>query len=265
MLMEHVEEIKNLAHNIDVRINLFEGYSPKKLDGYKGEIRFWREIVSIYGLYADCDRVQIKEKNNLFELLVKYSLIDDAEYKTIRRFWDDVSILRKWFCHNNDLNLHFNSERNKRLTRYLNNTFLCNTDKPGSIEEIKDKDWELMCYIMGTSYSEYIRILQKGLQAWQESSDKSEMVDQWINIFSNALFGDRELINNVLADIALYDITNKGITNISVADLSNAYYNKILSVGFSKKYIEDELKNEPLKIRTNKEIVYQSICNSKLI
>ncbi len=265
MFMEHVEEINNLAHSIDVRINLFEGFLPKKLDGYKGEIRFWREAVSIYGLYADCDRVQIKERNNLFELMAKYSLIDNEEYKTIRRLWDDVSILRKWFCHNNDLNLYFNSEKNKRLLHYLNNTFLCNTDKPGSIDEIKDKDWDLMCFIMETSYGEYIRILKKGLQAWKESIYKAEIVEQWIHIFSKALFGDGELINNVLADIALYDKTNKGITNISVSDLSYAYYNQIMSGGFSNEDIEDELKNEPLKIRTNKEIVYQSICNSKLI
>ena len=50
-------QITNLAHSIDVRINLFEGYVPKQIDSYKGELRFWREVVSIYAIFADCDRV----------------------------------------------------------------------------------------------------------------------------------------------------------------------------------------------------------------
>ena len=45
---QKIREIKKIAQDVDFRINLFEGYTPKKIDGYKGEVLFWRQIVNIY-------------------------------------------------------------------------------------------------------------------------------------------------------------------------------------------------------------------------
>lgn len=66
MYEREIKEICLLAHEIDLRINLFQGYNPKQMNLYKGELLFWRQVVSLYGLFADCDRVQIKEKKNIF-------------------------------------------------------------------------------------------------------------------------------------------------------------------------------------------------------
>ena len=68
MQTQKINEIKKLAHKIDPRINLFEGYFPKETEDYTGELLFWRQVVTLYGTFADCDRSQLKEKNNLLRL-----------------------------------------------------------------------------------------------------------------------------------------------------------------------------------------------------
>ena len=265
MLEQLTREIVNLAHGIDVRINLFEGYVPKQIDSHKGELRFWREVVSIYGLFADCDRVQIKEKNNLFDMMNRYSLIEREEYDFIKRFWDDVSTLRKWFSHNNDSNLYFVGEKGKKVIAYLNNAFLLNSNKPASIDDVQSKDWNMLCFNIEGRYEEYLKILKKGLEAWKISDDKEELCEQWITIFSKALFNDNELIMNALADLASYNILNDNIYGIRAADLSRNYFNQIKSGGFSARDVEEELRKISTIVKSNKEIVYQSIVNSRLV
>ena len=80
MQNQKVQEIKRLAHEVDARINLFESYSPKETECYKGELLFWRQIVNLYGLFADCDRVQVKEKRNLVDLITIIKLFTDMRY-----------------------------------------------------------------------------------------------------------------------------------------------------------------------------------------
>lgn len=265
MLEQLTRQITNLAHSVDVRINLFEGYVPKQIESHKGELRFWREVVSIYAIFADCDRVQIKEKNNLFELMNRYALIEKVDYNFIKRFWDDISNLRKWFCHNNDSNMYFIEEKKKRITAYLNTAFLLNSNKPTSIEDIQNKDWNMICFNIESRYEEYLKILKKGLEAWSISDDKDELQDRWIFIFSRALYNDNELIMNVLADLASYNILNDSIRGIGTAALARNYFNQIKTGGFSIKDIENELRNNNKDIRSNKEIIYHAIVNSHLI
>lgn len=76
MKKQKIKKIRKLAHSIDSRINLFEGLVSKETSTYKGELLFWRQIVNMYGLFADCDRVQVKEKHNLIELMKRYNLLN---------------------------------------------------------------------------------------------------------------------------------------------------------------------------------------------
>lgn len=260
-----IREIMNLAHSIDVRINLFEGYVPKQIDSYKGELRFWRDVVSMYALFADCDRVQIKEKRNLFELMNRYSLIEREDYDLIKRFWNDISNLRKWFCHNNDPNMYFIEEKGKKITAYLNNAFLLNSNKPATIDDIQNKDWDMLCFNIERRYENYLKILKRGLEEWKKSDYKEELCDQWVTIFSKALFNDKELIMNVLIEIASYNIVNDSIRGVGVAALSRTYYGQIRSGGFSVKDIEEDLNQNFIIVRSNKEIIHHSIVNSRLI
>ena len=48
MKEKKIEKIRKLANSIDPTINLFEGFVSKETSTYKGELLFWRRIVSIY-------------------------------------------------------------------------------------------------------------------------------------------------------------------------------------------------------------------------
>ena len=215
MLEQKIKEIRKLAHSIDFRINLFDGYSPKKTASYKGELLFWRQVVSLYGLFVDCDRVQIKEKNNLMDLMKRYSLIERSDYDMALKFWGDVSELRKWFCHNNDDTLYYVEKRQKKIKNYLNSAFVLYSNKPERIEDVQQNDWNILTYDLDRRFQEYLDIVEKGFLAWVESDYKSELIDEWISIFAKALLATKELMQNVLADIATYEKMNQGIYNMT--------------------------------------------------
>lgn len=162
MQTQKINEIINLAHKVDPRINLFEGYSPKETDIYKGELLFWRQVVTLYGIFADCDRVQLKEKNNLIELMFRYQLISKDDYKAAIKFWDDVSELRKWFCHNNDISLYYARKRHKKIKSYLKNVFLIASNKPEKFEDIQPKDWNILTSDLSRRFQEYLDCLKSG-------------------------------------------------------------------------------------------------------
>ena len=259
MQKQKIQEIKKLAHTIDSRINLFEGYTPKKTDSYKGEALFWRQIVTLYGLFADCDRSQVKEKNNLLELMLRYNLIERADYDAAIKFWSDVSELRKWFCHNNDATLFYPKNRQKKIKNYLNAAFLIASNKPEIIDDIQPKEWSILTSDLDRRFQEYLDNLKKGLMAWKSSEDAEDLIDEWISILAKSLFSDKELIQNVLADIAEYEKINHNIYNFTVAQLGNSYFEKLEELNFSAKNIEDELKRNYSAIRTNYEILSDSI------
>lgn len=262
---QKIEEIRNLANSIDMRINLFEGFSPKCVESYKGEVLFWRQIVNIYGLFADCDRVQVKEKQNLIELMKRYDLLKNDEYKFIRAFWKDVSDLRKWFCHNNDNTLYFTYMRKNNIEDYLKKIFLLLSDKPASIELIKPKDWDMMNFNIESRFAEYLKIMKKALIAWKESQDKVDLINEWIEIQSKALFSDKELIQNALVEIAQYEVCNQGLYNTTPIRMMKIYYKQLEKCGFSEVNIANEMKRVVDIKRTNKEIIQNSIRNAGLI
>ena len=203
MKKQKIKKIRKLAHSIDSRINLFEGLVSKETSTYKGELLFWRQIVNMYGLFADCDRVQVKEKHNLIELMKRYNLLNGDEYEFIRSFWNDVAELRKWFCHNNDDTLYYHAIRKSKI--------------------------------------------------------------EWVKIQSKALFSDKELIMNVLAEIAEYEILNQGLRNTTPTNMSKVYYSQLEIGGYSQKDIAAEMERGAILKRTNKEIIQDSIRNSGLI
>ena len=264
MAEQKIDTLRRIAHDIDPSINLFEGYSPKKMNEKKGEILFWRQIVNIYGLFADCDRVQVKEKDNLVELFNRYDLIARSEYDDILKFWKDVSELRKWFCHNNDEKLFYPASRKRRIKKYLNDAFLFASNKPTGIEEVSQNDWNLLNFNIQSRFENYLQIVEKALKAWKISGDLSDLIDEWINIQSKALFSDRELIQNALAEIAEYEKMNNGISNMSASQLANSYFRQLENGDFSDKNIACAMKNNS-KIRSNKEIVQDAIRLSGII
>lgn len=264
MQKKKIEELRCLAHNIDPRINLFEGYAPKETESYKGELLFWRQIVSLYGLFSDSDRTQVKGKKNLIDLMKRYELIDRGDYDSALRFWDDVSEIRKWFCHNNDTSLYYAIKRQKTIRDYLNAAYVLSTNKPEKIEDIQQKDWGILTFNIESRFQKYLDVLEKGLLAWKESEFQVDLMDEWITIFAKSLFSDRELMQNVLADIATYEKMNQRIFNMSVTQLANSYYKQLEEGGFSERNIEEELKQNSIQ-RSNKEILSESIRASHLI
>lgn len=265
MQKQRINEIRNLAHKIDPRINLFEGYSPKETDLYKGELLFWRQVVTLYGLFSDCDRSQLKEKKNLFELMLRYDLIDRTDYDAAIKFWEDVSELRKWFCHNNDISLFYARNRQNKIENYLNTAFLIASNKPKKFEDIQPKDWNILTSDLDRRFQEYLDCLKNGLVAWSTSDDSEDLIDEWICILAKTLFSDKELIQNVLADIAVYEKINHNIYNMTVPQLGNSYFRQLEVCNFSSTDIEDELRRETSIIRTNREILSESIRNTHFL
>lgn len=232
-----IDDIKKLAHSINKSLNIFEGYIPKKTDDKIGEALFWREIVNVYGIFSDCDRTQIKERENLFNLFLEFSLIDAEKKGTVFRFYKDISDLRGWFCHNNNIDLYFPEQKKNSITKLINNVFSLSSNKPNSLEDISEKDWQIMNFCIHARFTEYLDILFEALQNWKNSPNKEIIDQQWCIIFSRALYRDQELINNVLAELYKYQLVDKGkrIENISGGV---AYFKQILTDG---EYSEEDI------------------------
>ena len=107
--------------------------------------------------------------------------------------------------------------------------------------------------------------MKNGLVAWSTSDDSEDLIDEWICILAKTLFSDKELIQNVLADIAVYEKKNHNIYNMSVPQLRNSYFKKLEGCNFSSTDIEDELRRETSIIRTNREILFESIRNTHFL
>lgn len=265
MKEQKIQKIRKLAHSIDPRINLFEGFISKETSKYKGELLFWRRIVNIYGLFADCDRVQVKEKRNLIELMNRFNLLDRDEYKNIKNFWKDVSELRKWFCHNNDDTLYYPAIRKSKIEKYLDQVIVLKTNKPATIDSLQQKEWDFLNFNINSRFDEYLNLMEKAFILWQKSPDKEDLISEWVEIQSKALFSDKELIKNVLAEIAKYEILNQGLRNTTPSNMAIVYYNQLENGGYSQKNIADEMERGATLKRTNKEIIQDSIRNSGLI
>lgn len=98
----------------------------------------------------------------------------------------------------------------------------------------------------------------------EKSEYSTDLLDEWISIFAKALFSDKELIQNVLAEIAAYDRRDHNI-NMPISALANSYFKQLESSQFAAKNIENELKQNDCVVRTNKDIVLESIRNSHVL
>lgn len=265
-IIEKMNEIKTLAQKIDKRINLFEGYKPKSLCSYRGELLFWRQVVNIYGLFADCDLVQIKARENLVDLMLTHNLIEQVDYSMLKQFWRDVSNLRKWFCHNKDTSLYYYDRINAdNIRSYLQAAFILNSDIPTEIEAVRRRDWDILTEDLDRRFEEYFSIMKKGFQSWQNSDDREELIDKWIDIFSNALFSNKELMENVLAEIAEFDIRNRHLRNVRPFQLARSYATALGQGGFDVGEIKAELLRTNTERRNNKKILKESIRNSGIL
>lgn len=263
-MQKKMAEIQGLAHKIDSRINVFEGYCPKEIEHYKGEVLFWRQIVNLYGLFADCDRFQIKEKENLIEIMFRYGLIDRSDMDFCKKFWNAISDLRKWFCHNNDKSLHFIQKRETAIKNYLNAAFIFSTNKPTSIENLSERDWDLLTSDIERKYDNYLEILRKGFMEWEKSRDKNELVEKWISIYATSLSNDSELIFCILYDIAEYEKRNNSL-QISPQVLAIQYKNQLKDGAFSEEDFKRVLEQKKGMMCTKKDIVLEGIRSSGLI
>lgn len=208
MNTKRISEIQNNAKKIDCRINLFEGFCPKRTENSSGEGLFWRNVVNIYGLLADCDSIQIKIKQNLFLLMYKYSFITEDELRFVKKFWTNISALRKCFCHNTNVSLYYQKKNLEQVDKFLNDAFILSTQKPKTIDEIESKHWSLVNDDIDRKFDEYLNIMNGGFLKWDKFYDKVMVVDEWIDMVSEALFKDTELVSNIKADLAEYNIRN---------------------------------------------------------
>ena len=208
--------------------------------------------------------MQIKEKKNLIDLMKRYSLIKKSDCDAANVFWNDVSEIRKWFCHNNDDSLYYSSIRKNRIEKYLDKTFTLATEKPKMIDCIQPKEWDILTYDIERRFGEYLDILQKGMAEWKNSEYIEELSNEWVIIFSKALFSDKELIQNVVADIARYEVINQGI-QMKIPALARSYYSQIESGGYSEKNIEYILTEVMTSKISNREIIAESIRYSDLL
>lgn len=179
-------------------------------------------------------------------------------------FWNDISELRKWFCHNNDPSLFYASNRAQKICDFLNSAFVLASNKPTRIEEISNKDWNILSFNIDNRFKTYLEVLRNGLLTWKDSIYRDDLLDEWILILADALFSDKELIQNVLADIAAYEKINQKITNMTVFQLVSAYNKQLEHSNFSAADIEVELRNN-VSERSNKDIVFASIQENQLL
>ena len=261
---ERIEQIRTLAHKVNGSVNLFQGYCPKAAVNRKGENLFWRKVVSIYGLFCDCDRVQIKAKHNLFSLFYEYALIDRKQYGNVKSFFHDISDLRGWFCHNNDSELYFAQKREKAIERLIGSAFTISSGKPRGIDDITDKDWPLMFFYIQAGFENYLDVLEQGLRNWGNSSEKEQIDTEWYKIFSEALFDDRELRNNVLANICQYQMLEQGLEVSNIGAVLAGYDQQLTDADYSVEDIEKVVQGCKEHILSSEEIIMKSLERIKL-
>lgn len=63
----------------------------------------------------------------------------------------------------------------------------------------------------------------------------------------------------------MYEKMNHNIYNMSVSQLGNSYFRQLEACNFSEKDIEEELRRNDSTVRTNRQILLESIRNSHLI
>lgn len=253
-----LKEIQSNAKKIDCRINLFDGFCPKETKKSCGESLFWRYIVNIYGLLVDCDRMQIKSSPTLWRLLYSHSFISKDDLDFAKKFTDDITSVRKCFCHNTNTCLFYHSEKFEKTKKFLSNTFSPSSVRPKTIDEIQSKDWELLNEKLKMRFEQYLDILNDGLLKWEKSVNKEEVVVEWIKTFSNALFNDTDLISNIIAGIAQYEKINAGPKGNDMQAYKTLIEDELKNASFAPKDINEYITNLKRSL-SNREILYEVI------
>lgn len=83
---------KWFCHNNDSSLYYADNRQKKIKNYLNSALLFWRQIVSLYGLFTDSDRAQVKEKKNLIELLSRYKILT---FNIDSRFQAYLEILEK--------------------------------------------------------------------------------------------------------------------------------------------------------------------------
>lgn len=206
--MDKIDGIVETVHRICKSLNLFERYMPKETEGKTQEALFWRDVVNMYGLFCDCDRIQIKEKENLFGLFEKYSLINKRQYQIFKEFYGIISALRAWFCHNYDQERYYTHRTEETLQQFLKDV-AASGEIPSDPEGM---DWTVADDYIRKRFDEYLDMLADVLKKIEVSACREQIKDEWCELYAKALFNDRELLNNVLAENYEYYCKDSGIT-----------------------------------------------------
>lgn len=252
-----IENIKKIALKIDESLILFDGYLPKEYMSDDCTHMFWTNIVNWYGVFADCDNFQIKVKNSMFDLLERWRLISKDEKKEVLFFWSDISLLRKWFCHNNNQNLYYPMKQKQRLDDSIRHIFHLQTNGPNCIEELELDDWKYLLFYFESRFDNYLQILESALLKWENTSDKDKILSEWKEIYSQALYSNKELLSNVLAQKAQYYKIENSV-RASVESISKRFEIQLKSFNYSNKQIESVM-NEDLGFSSAEEIIFESL------
>ncbi len=250
-----IVEIVEAVHRLCKSLNLFERYLPKNTEGKTGEALFWRDVVNIYGLFCDCDRIQIKEKESLFGLFEKYALINRREHQSIRDFYGMISALRAWFCHNCDQERYYAQKRATVLQRFLRE-ITTSGDVPSDPEGM---DWTSADAYIRRRFEEYLDLLADVMRKIESAANRNQIRDQWCILYAKALFHDGELLSNVLAEDCEYHCVDLGIPLRRVGDKLQKMRQELAEKGYSYTDIHKSIINNAGREISASEIVRDSI------
>ena len=250
-----IVEIVEAVHRLCKSLNLFESYLPKHTEGKTGEALFWRDVVNLYGLFCDCDRIQIKEKESLFGLFEKYALINRREHQSIRDFYGMISALRAWFCHNCDQERYYTKKKAVVLQRFLRE-ITTSGDVPSDPEGM---DWTSADAYIRRRFEEYLDLLADVMRKIEASACREQIKDQWCVLYAKALSHDRELLDNVLAEEYEYHCLDLGIPPRRVGERTQKMRQDLEEKGYSYTVIHNSIMNNASRTISASEIVRDSI------
>ncbi len=250
-----IEKIVEAVHCLCKSLNLFERYLPKKTEGKTQEALFWRDVTNIYGLFCDCDRIQVKEKESLFGLFEKHSLISRRQHQDIRDFYGTVSALRAWFCHNYDQEKYYTRRKAAVLQRFLRE-ITTSGEVPSDPEGM---DWALADTYIRRRFEEYLDLLADVMGKIEASACREQIRDQWCVLYAKALFHDRELLDNVLAEEYEYHCVDLGIPPRRVGEKTQKMRQSLEEKGYSYADIQKSILDNADRAISASEIVRDSI------
>lgn len=219
-----IKNIRETALQISKSINILGDYNPKPIEGRAGEALFWCNVTNYYGLLYDSDRIILKSNNNLIKHLKDRGYISEENYRSAVDFYRDVSCLRKVYCHNQVPTFYYDAQKERQVKNIIKKAFIISTSIPDTLHGLNKEQWGLLNAAVERGYDQLLDVLEKGLISWRDSTSCDDEIDEFNRKFAEALFGDNELIDNVLAMKADYlriDGASNMKTPILAKQLSN--------------------------------------------